>query len=420
MQSTTANQEQALRKLLAWQKAKIKPQYITLGGYAGTGKTTLIAKFRQELYQSSSSAKHGEQIKVAFCAYTGKAVRVLGQKLSATEAKIKGDFLGTIHSLIYEPVLNARQEITGWTQKEQLEFDLIIIDEASMVTQEIWRDLLTYEIPILAVGDHGQLPPINSNFNLMQKPDLVLSEIMRQESGNPIIDLSMQARKGETIAAGSYGQNVRVVNQGDEFGLELVNEFLANTNSESLILCGFNYTRRRLNKYVRAAKEFSDPRPQVGDRVICLQNYRAKGIYNGMIGQIKEIDYDLAPYQYFARVAFPEDDIEYSGPISAAEFDAKLREGKIDLKEEEIEFTPSGVVLHDPNQERQKLEEVKLNRKIAKFDFGYALTVHKAQGSQARKVLVFAERSRHMSDDMWQRWLYTAITRAEDQLILVI
>jgi ATP-dependent exoDNAse (exonuclease V) alpha subunit len=53
------------------------------------------------------------------------------------------------------------------------------------------------------------------------------------------------------------------------------------------------------------------------------------------------------------------------------------------------------------------------------FDFGYALTVHKAQGSSADTVLLFEERNQHMSDDDWRRWLYTAVTRAERQLYII-
>ena len=52
------------------------------------------------------------------------------------------------------------------------------------------------------------------------------------------------------------------------------------------------------------------------------------------------------------------------------------------------------------------------------FDFGYALTVHKAQGGQAKRVVMFEERFAQMDDEMWRRWLYTGITRAEEELYL--
>ena len=53
------------------------------------------------------------------------------------------------------------------------------------------------------------------------------------------------------------------------------------------------------------------------------------------------------------------------------------------------------------------------------FDFGYALTVHKAQGSQAKKVVLFEERFGRQDEDMWRRWLYTGITRAEEELLII-
>jgi exodeoxyribonuclease-5 len=104
---------------------------------------------------------------------------VLGNKLMNIGPE---DYVGTIHSLMYFPETDdVSGMILGWHRREWLEFDFIFVDEASMVGKEIWEDLLAYGVPIVAIGDHGQLPPIGKdNFNLMEDPEYVLTEIHRQ------------------------------------------------------------------------------------------------------------------------------------------------------------------------------------------------------------------------------------------------
>lgn len=205
----SGDQKVALDNLLLWFGGQDK-KYITLGGYAGTGKTTLIGILRQEFFDQN------KKLKVAFCTFTGKASRVLRTKLVEAKALYPSDFVGTIHSLIYSPVEDEKtHEITGWKKKENIEADLIMVDEASMVDFFIWQDLLLYKIPIIAVGDHGQLPPIRENFNLMASPDLKLQEIHRQARENPIIKLSILARETGRIPAGIFGKNIKkILNEG--------------------------------------------------------------------------------------------------------------------------------------------------------------------------------------------------------------
>ena len=143
------DQSLALDGLMEWYKKRGDSPFITLGGFAGTGKTTLISVFRKKL-----DAKD-KKLKVAFVSFTGKASRVLRSKLVETKSLYLQDSVSTIHSLIYSPILNEKEEIIGWERRKETNFDLIIIDEASMVDGFIWRDLCSYRIPIVAVGDHG-------------------------------------------------------------------------------------------------------------------------------------------------------------------------------------------------------------------------------------------------------------------------
>ncbi|HUD11913.1 MAG TPA: AAA family ATPase, partial [Candidatus Saccharimonadia bacterium] len=119
----SVDQAAALREIGAWYRAKSSP-YLTLGGYAGTGKTTLIAYLRKALTDFDSD------LSVGFCAYTGKATRVLQEKLRELRVMRRGDSISTIHSLIY-----TTEEAPGgapkWIRKDSLDRHMIIVDEAS-------------------------------------------------------------------------------------------------------------------------------------------------------------------------------------------------------------------------------------------------------------------------------------------------
>ncbi len=374
------DQEKALREIRGWHK-KPKKQFITLGGYAGTGKTTLIAVLRKSLKK---------KLRVAFATFTGKASRVLRGKLVEQGVIYGNDSVGTIHSLIYSPIINEKDEIMGWERKSRIEADLIIIDEASMVDGVIWSDLMGYGVPIVAVGDHGQLPPIRGLYNLMEKPDLLLEKIHRQARGNPIIEVSVWARKTGRIPMGVFGDKVKKIDR-EEGGME-VEEILRNYNQDWLVLCGFNKSRIRLNQFIRVAGELNPHEPVSGDRVICLRNNHAKEVCNGMLGTIVDIKEKNRKW-YKAEIEMDGEERKYKVAILMEQFG----------QERTVSFT----------KERHKTLDGDL------FDWGYALTVHKAQGSQAKKVLLFEERFGMMSDEEWRRWLYTGVTRAEEELVVV-
>lgn len=386
MLTLSPDQQNALNAILHWFDAAHKRQYIVLGGYAGTGKTTILAHVRNELHEKKP------KLKVGFASYTGKAARVLQSTLHKDSVILKQDTVGTIHSLIYSPIVNDEEEIIGWKQKEMIDRELIIIDEGSMVDGEIWKHLLSYKIPIIVVGDHGQLPPIRGSFYLMQSPDILLTQIHRQAEKNPIIGMSIQAREHGFIRAGEYGQGVRKYAQDDIDAQIEIGELLQNYSEDTLILCGFNATRRKLNAVIRESLGFHKPKPEPGDRVICLRNNHKKKIFNGMLGTIQSIVSSKGDW-YDMLIQMDGEEAIYHGLVSASQFGSDVP----------LNFT----------QKRREIMAGDL------FDFGYALTVHKAQGSQARKVILFEERFSKMTDDDWRRWLYTAVTRAQEELVIV-
>ena len=379
------DQQKALVKLLSWYKDRDRKRFITLGGYAGTGKTTLISIFKNEL------AKAEKGIKIAFCSYTGRAAQNLKNKLKEAGALCARDSVSTIHGLIYTPQEGSNGQITGWDRKDELERDLIIVDEASMVDGLIWGDLLSYNIPIIAVGDHGQLPPISGNFNLMEAPEILLTQIHRQARDNPIIKVSEYARTTGLVPPKKYGAGVVKYLKEDSDAQEKTGELLEAYSADTLILCGYNSTRTKINQFIRASLGFETPAPATGDRVICLRNNHKKAVCNGMLGTIVSIAADQKDW-YGAEIKMDDREKPYEGLIYAPQFGAGRG----------VNFT----------KDRRLAAQGDL------FDFGYALTVHKAQGGQARRVVMFEERFAQMDDEMWRRWLYTGVTRAEEELYL--
>lgn len=383
--SLSSDQNKVLNSLMIWFREN-SSEYMTVGGYAGTGKTTLISIFRKQLYEDD------KKVNVAFCAYTGKAARVLQGKLEDSKAIYGQDSVSTIHSLIYSPLVNDKEEIVGWERKDSLECDLIVIDEASMVDDLIWKDLTSYGIRIIAIGDHGQLPPIRGKFNLVESPMLRLEKIHRQAEGNPIIQLSIIAREEGRIPVIECSQSVRKFNSQDPEVSSFVDDLLMTYDENMLVLCGYNVTRVKLNMHIRQIFELNSPYPEPGDRVICLRNNHAIGIVNGMHGVIERLEDE-------------DDDWFYA---------------EIDLGEGVPIF--KGLILKDQFGNTNSMNFTNKRSYTLKgdlFDFGYAVTVHKAQGSQSKRVLLFEERFSKMDDEMWRRWLYTGVTRAEEELYII-
>jgi exodeoxyribonuclease-5 len=384
----STDQAEALRQIGAWYRSKSAP-YMTLGGYAGTGKTTLVAYLRQALHQLDPEAR------VAFCAYTGKASRVLQERLKDQKVPRRSDTVSTIHSLIY----TSKEGLAAapvWELKEAIDRNLIIVDEASMVDEQIWKDLLSFKIPILAVGDHGQLPPVGSSFNLMKEPQIRLERIWRQAEDSAIIEVATMARETGQIAVGSFGEGVRKLDRAEAETGQIVQEMLESWKPELLLLCGYNATRSKLNQAIRGYRDYESLEPQVGDRVVCLRNNRVKKIFNGMLGEIRSIvrdGNDPLRLWYDVEIAVDGEDYPYYGYI---------------LRDQFNEAETKKVIPLAPDGERGDL-----------WDFGYALTVHKAQGSQSESVLVFEEKFAKSSEEDWRRWLYTAVTRASVKLTIV-
>lgn len=368
-------QDAALKAVSRWLKEGRSPIF-RLFGYAGTGKTTLARHF----------AEHVDG-QVQFAAFTGKAAQVLRAR-GASNAR-------TLHSLIYRPRGEeaVEDETTGKTsinptfslnrQSPVARAALIVVDECSMVDEELGRDLMSFGTPILVLGDPAQLPPISGGgFFTEHEPDHLLTEIHRQARDNPIIRLAMDVREGREFARGDYG-TAQVIGKED-VDQELVLE-------ADQVLVGTNRTRRRYNQRLRQLKGFDASYPQAGDKLVCLRNDPAKGLLNGSLWKVMTSSRETVKPGINLLVSPEEDDPERGV--------AKIKLLKAAFEDQEAEI---------PWQ---------LKRRFDDFDYGYALTVHKAQGSQWNNVVLFDESFAFR--DTRQRWLYTAITRAAERLTVV-
>ena len=372
MPQFTAHQQQALTVVAEWLKSKPgwngTPQVFRLFGYAGTGKTTLARHIADEA--------DGE---VKFAAFTGKAASVMRGK-GCRDAS-------TIHSLIYR-ARESGEEIPNfdlWDEAPASKAELIIIDECSMVDAELGRDLLSFGVPVLVLGDPAQLPPIQGGgFFTEAEPDAMLTEVHRQAQDDPIVRLSMDVRAGEYIEPGRYGET-NVLRKADLDPQRVL--------EADQVLVGRNVTRRSYNKRIRERRGFKDDMPSAGDKLVCLRNNRKKGLFNGGLWTVKERGGRKSAKSGIMTMRLLPDD------------DTATRGVKVSVRPECF----TGGIEHVDWQRRKPYDE---------FDYGYVLTVHKAQGSQWDDVVLFDES--FAFPESRERWLYTGITRAAKKLTVVV
>lgn len=398
-------QDNALKTVDDWYQNRRKEQQVFyLAGFAGTGKTTLAKHFAESINGN-----------VKFAAFTGKAAHVMAKK----------GCLGsqTVHRLIYRPKMQSkshlqllekqlanhesapepnkevikriRQEILAEQEnvgrmafslnlESELKFaKLLILDECSQINGFMGKDLESFGVPILVLGDPEQLPPIyGPGYFTGKKPDIELTEIHRQAADNPIIHMSKLVREGKSLPLGHYGES-KVVDTKLE-----PNDVMSN----DIILTGLRATKRSSDLRCRELLGRSDRYPIKGDHVMCVKNNHNLGLLNG---QIYEIVSDAVPFDGLGTINLhirnPDDGTEMA--VVASE---KLFRG---LKVERFE--------HEED--------------IEEFEYAYAITVHKAQGSQWNNVLLFDQSHKfpNYSAIDRRRWLYTGITRAAERLTVM-
>ena len=388
----TVKQQEGLEIAVARHRAGEK--YTVIAGYAGTGKSTLV-KFIIE-------ALGVEKSKVCYATFTGKAAEVLRKKGNRNAC--------TLHRLLYDHV---PLPAGGFLRKPKpaIEYDVVVIDEISMAPKSLVDVLFKHKCYVICLGDPFQLPPVDKDEDnhLLDNPHIFLDQIMRQEEDSEIIQLSMAIREGKPIPD-MDGVNVKVMSK-DALSTGML-------TWADQVLVGTNKERIKYNNWMRTLYGHTSALPEEGDKIICLRNYwedysnMGDPLVNGSIGILH------CPEE--GRVDFPrwvKAPKHYFDVITA---DFETEDGTYRSLNLDKNMLMTGEKCCDW---RVSYQLGKLKNKIGdvipkEFAYGYAITTHKAQGSEWDKVLVLEERFPFDKTEH-ARWLYTAVTRASEKLVLL-
>lgn len=366
----SAQQQDAIASIQKWLGGKRHdgPEWFFLAGPAGTGKTTIV----RELGTG--------QDRVAYAAFTGKAASRM-RRAGCNRAT-------TLHQLAYrlddENGLGRKLAFVLRPSDQLVAADVLVIDEASMVNEQMARDLLSLRKPIVAVGDPEQLPPVEGNGYLTNKPpDFLLSEVHRQAEGSGILRLATYVRRGGDVRG--------LVGRGAD-GCRV--DPIARTEDvlSHQVLVGTNAMRNQVNEWVRAQLGRKSWCPEIGDRVVTRRNDHSLGVMNGETWVVQKVP----------------DHVDQDDQVI-----------ELTLSAEDDETRTVEVEAHTMPFRGQAVPEF-LRRRAMEVQYSFALTVHQAQGSEFPRVLVF-DQSRvfgRQGPDTARRWLYTAITRASDELVV--
>lgn len=374
----SAKQDEVLVGLSRWMRDSSASQVKRLFGYAGVGKTTLV----RELVAAAGKPW-------LYAAYTGKAASVMRQK-GCEGAQ-------TIHSLIYRP--DGRSTPASPGEKRRLAFRLwdesplrwapgVVVDECSMVDEDVGRDLLSFGKKVLVCGDPAQLPPVGGGgFFTSGEPDYFLDEVHRQARESGILDLATHVREGGALAGriGWSTEDCAVVARDRTRGAQIWRRMV----DADQVIVGTNRTRHEFNRRRRLLSGVDGPLPVAGDKLICLRNERSVGLWNGSLWRCR----GAVPHEGQDTVA-----LEIADDDTGRELDVCSWTHHFLGREAELEERPR--MWHH------------------EFDFGWNITCHKSQGSQWDDVVLFDE-SGVFGEDTARRWLYTGITRAARRLLVV-
>lgn len=376
-----------------------------LAGYAGVGKSTIIDVLLEEAGFSP--------FRVRMCAPTGTAALVLRDKTPDYDAI-------TIHRLIY------KWEIEGGKKVRQVVDDnikgakLVIADESSMTTREEGENLIAMckkaRVKLLIVGDPGQLPPVDPKAEkegripdfFLLNPDGFLREVMRQAADNPIIKMSMDVRAA-TDAGVAYQFPMDTNQIGNNIFLRTKTKLHLPTVAKMLqgdgaLIVGTNKTRKAFNEALRAFFGFDKPTLMDGEKVLIKENCEDGEVTNGMRGTVSNVRIQSDGLIGFI---FTPDKFEGSHYLTVHPDILFERKTKKAMAWE--------------NKERRDRGEKMIELGIEMF-FGYAITCHASQGSQWKNVYIIDEGwafNRGQNGYINQnRWTYTAVTRAAENLVV--
>src|SRR6202789_38643 len=397
-------------------------EVLKFAGFAGTGKTTVLGVLAKEFAERN--------LLVAYATFTGRASTILSRKLedqgvvtanrmmATSKKQLEGKFAkyflkdgeermpfcGTLHRLLYAPMINEKtEELLGWRTRPKLDrrYGLICLDESSMIGNRMLADIVRHGVPVLAVGDHGQLSPVLDEGSLMKNPDIKLEKIHRQAEDNTIIQLSKVIRETGRIDTRLAGDAIGFAGRGNlgmVYEVALTN-VIANggTALDVGALCWTNKTRVVANRTIRKTRGFSGP-PKAGEVLMCLRNN--DDVSNGMRGILTE-DAEQLGFKLDAKLKFLDEGIEGDFELCGHQFGRERTFAGLD----ELQRVIPGL---------RRMSDAGLL-----FDWGTCATVHKFQGSSLRHAIGVLDRPSNPGDSEYRKWLYTIVTRSSQKITLL-
>jgi ATP-dependent exoDNAse (exonuclease V) alpha subunit len=375
-------------------------KYTVISGPAGSGKSTTIKYAIQKLVEECDLNPDD----VCYATFTGKAAKVLQQKGNAN--------VSTLHKLLYQAY--PQEDGTFFFKpKDHLEHSFLVIDECGMLPDSMFKQIMNYPCHVLFLGDENQLPPIDktSDSHLLDYPHVKLTEIMRQALDSDIIKVATDIRMGVKLKP-YRGKDVQIFHASDLTTgmLEWADQIITATNKK----------RIELNNIVRELNGYSPNRLECGEKLICVKNewdtlsFNEVPLINGTILETNRVEEYTRfvprnikgqggkPYQIY-RVYGDED----GDAFPALNVDKKyLFTGENTLDQQtlfKMRKLPKRMKVYPPKE----------------FQFGYAISCHKAQGSEWDKVLIIEEKF-PFSPDEHKKWLYTAVTRASKKAVIIL
>lgn len=444
----TDGQARVMRHLAAFLlSAKPHPTYL-LRGYAGTGKTTLVTSLVQTLPSIGMD--------YVLMAPTGRAAKVM---TSYTQRHAS-----TIHKKIYQVASFPDGSMRMVRAQNKHEDTLFIVDEASMIglgqefgDRNLLDDLMDYVFSgtrcrLLLIGDTAQLPPVGSDESPALDIDFLrnafpltiatyeLTEVKRQALQSGILSNATHLRELLLEDRIAYPLPLFDLHYDDTRTIDpqtfeelLYQSFDVEQRHESVIICKSNKRANLFNQAIRSRILNIEGEIATGDLLMVVKNnyFWADGnqkisfIANGDMAEIRKI----LRYEELYGFRFAEVTLHFPDYPDAPDMDVKilldtLNSNSASLTEEESTRLRQAVeadYMDIPNR-RERYKEMKKNPwfNALQVKFAYALTCHKTQGGQWKRV--FVDSAFNLKDELEKedlRWLYTAVTRAQETLYFV-
>ncbi len=427
---------------------KENPTYI-LRGYAGTGKTTLVKTLVKTLPSIG--------MRYVLMAPTGRAAKVL--------SSYSGQDASTIHRRIYQAKSFPDGSIRIARAENKYKNALFIVDEASMIGEQkefgsssLLDDLLSYVFSgencrLLLIGDTAQLPPVGSNrspaldceYLKAEFPITIatyeLTEVKRQALESGILYNATDVR--QLLGQNLYEYSLPLFHlkgfddiqkiEPETFEEMLYNVFANTSDNEAVIVCKSNKRANLFNQAIRGRILNIEGEIATGDKLMVVKNnyYWTEGnpdinfIANGDMAEIRKIKHFDEMYGFrFADVELSFTDYPDAPNVEVKILLDTLNSNSPSLTEEENKRLFSAIeedYMDIPNR-RERYKEMKKNPwfNALQVKFAYALTCHKTQGGQWNSVFIDSSLNQKETLDVEDlRWLYTALTRAQERVCFV-